>query len=88
MSSREFLLYLGEAVSSLFHIEARGGASELRAAKFDKRLQSYGESCEQEPADLVKELARLRKRVAELERAIGVLDKEMIRIEEQFPDDL
>ncbi len=72
MSSREDLEFLFEAVSQLLHMEARGGAGELRAAKFDKRWESYRESRDQRWPELAKELARLRKRVAELERAAGV----------------
>ncbi len=109
MSSREDLEFLFEAVSDLLHMEARGGASELRADKFDKRWKSYRESarCEvlvverirEQTTELANELGRLRKRVAELERATGALEEaarcevlvvERIRarIEEQFPDDL
>ena len=41
MSSREDLEFLFEAVSGLLHCCDGGGASELRAAKFDTRWENY-----------------------------------------------
>ena len=102
---RETLEFLFEEVSLVLHCASGGGASELRASKFDERCRRYqaenpitigaedvGELIAAATMPMAEEIGRLRKKVAELERATGALEeeefqREITRIEEQVDDD-
>lgn len=94
----ENLEFLFEAVSGLLHMSGTGGASELRASKFNKRCESYRESQEQMTAidvaelilsatrPLAEEVKGLIKRVKELEDE--KFNREITVIDDVYPDDL